>query len=66
MKIGGWEISKTKEKPEEARNITIGPSTSIGLPYGGMSTSLSSEMAMKLSAVYRCVDVRSDSIATMP
>jgi HK97 family phage portal protein len=66
MKIGGWEISKTKGKPEEARSITIGPSTSIGLPYGGMSTSLSSEMAMKLSAVYRCVDVRSDSIATMP
>lgn len=60
MRILGYEIRKEK------RDITIGPSTSVGLPYGGIGTNLSAETAMKLSAVYRCVDVKSDSIATMP
>lgn len=76
MKIGNWvstteiklqsaiDIAITKEF--EKRNITIGPSTSVGLPYGGFSTSLSSELAMKLSAVYRCVDVKSSDIGAMP
>jgi len=62
MKIFGLDIKRAKEE----RDITIGPSTGIGLPYGGSSSSLSATSAMKLSAVYRCVDVRSDSIATMP
>lgn len=63
MRILGLNIKRIK--PEE-RTITIGPSTSIGLPWGGTTTTLSAAQAMKLSAVYRCVDVRSDSIATMP
>jgi HK97 family phage portal protein len=62
MKIFGIEIRKAKEQ----RSITIGPSTSVGLPYGGLSSSLSSEVAMKLSAVYRCVDVLGSDIGTMP
>lgn len=62
MKLGKWEI----RRDTETRSITIGPSTSVGLPYGGLSSTLSSEQAMRLSAVYRCVDVISDSIATMP
>lgn len=60
MKILGYEIRKEK------RSITIGPSTSVGLPYGNSSTSLSSDAAMKLSAVYRCVDVKSSDIGAMP
>lgn len=63
MNILGWEL---RRKPKEERAITIGPSTSVGLPYGGLSSSLSSEVAMKLSAVYRCVDVKSSDIAAMP
>ena len=54
-----------KAKREE-RNITIGPSTSVGLPFGGFSTTLAAENAMKLSAVYRCVDVKSSDIGFMP
>jgi len=65
MKILGYELRKVKEDTEK-RSITIGPSTSVGLPYGGLSSSLSSELAMKLSAVYRCVDVIGNDIATMP
>ena len=61
MKIFGVEIKKA-----EKRQVTVGPSTSLGLPWGSGASSLSSSNAMKLSAVYRCVDVRSDSIATMP
>lgn len=61
MKIFGLEIRR-----KEKREVTIGPSTSVGLPWGGTSSSLFAANAMKLSAVYRCVDVRSDSIATMP
>jgi len=65
MNILGFEIRRSKEESEK-RSITIGPSNSLGLPYGGLSTSLSSELAMKLSAVYRCVDVLGSDIATMP
>lgn len=61
MSIFGYEIRKA-----EKRDLTIGPSTGVGVPYGGVSADLSGEAAMKLSAVYRCVDVVSDSIATMP
>lgn len=53
-------------KKKEQRSITVGPSDSLGLPYGGLSTSLSAEASMKLSAVYRCVDVKSSDIAAMP
>ena len=60
MKIFGYELRKA-----EKRSIIVGPTTSVGLPYGGASTNLSSEMAMKLSAVYRCVDVKGSDIATM-
>src|SRR5512133_723017 len=69
MKIGNLNIEFRKSKTTqhiEQRAISIGPSTSVGLPYGGLSASLSAEASMKLSAVYRCVDVVSDSIATMP
>src|SRR5512139_748142 len=62
MRIFGLDIRRVKEE----RTITIGPSNNLGLPYGGTTTTLSAAEAMKLSAVYRCVDVRSDSIATMP
>lgn len=61
MKIFGYDIKRT-----EKRDLTIGPSTGIGVTYGGNSTNFSAEASMKLSAVYRCVDVVSDSIATMP
>jgi HK97 family phage portal protein len=75
MKIFNWESRDTKFKNAvsaaireeiEQRNITIGPSTAVGLPYGGFSINLSSEQAMKLSAVYRCVDVKSSDIGFMP
>lgn len=36
----------------------------MGLPHGFGSTSLSRMQAMQLSAVYRCVDVLSDAMAT--
>jgi HK97 family phage portal protein len=61
MKIFGYDIKKA-----EKRDLTIGPSTGFGVPYGGSSPNVAAEVAMKLSAVYRCVDVVSDSIATMP
>src|SRR5574343_674246 len=64
MKIFGYELRK--EQKTEQRNITIGPSTPLGLPYSGTGTSLSAENSMKLSAVYRCVDVKSSDIGAMP
>ena len=64
MKIFGLEIGK--KKPEgEKRDLIIGPTTGIGIPYGGSLTALDAAASMKLSAVYRCVDVVSDSIASM-
>jgi HK97 family phage portal protein len=60
MNIFGYELRK-----KEQRSITIGPSTAVGLPYQAGS-SLSADAAMKLSAVYRCVDVKSSDIGAMP
>ena len=62
--IGGWKYP-AKEKPEK-RSITIGPTDSYGLPYGGATASLSAMQSMRLSAVYRCVDVKSSDIGAMP
>ena len=53
-------FSKIKEK----RGISVGPLTAVGLPYGFTQSPLSLNLAMQLSAVYRCVEVISDSIAT--
>lgn len=50
---------------KEERNYYVAPTTSVGLPYGFSSTTpLSLSTSLQLSAVYRCVEVVSDSIAT--
>ena len=48
----------------EKRSVTVQHSNSIGLPYAFSSAPLSVEMSLQLSAVYRCVEVISDAIAT--
>jgi len=54
-----------QQKKVEERSITYLPTTSLGLPYGSYSTApISVQASMQLSAVYRCVDVISDAIAS--
>jgi len=48
----------------EKRNYYVAPTTSLGLPYGFPAAPLSLSNSLQLSAVYRCVEVVSDSIAT--
>ncbi|HLO59831.1 MAG TPA: phage portal protein [Bacteroidales bacterium] len=48
----------------EKRSITVQPTTAVGLPYGFAASPLSIQNSLQLSAVYRCVDVVSDSIAS--
>ena len=48
----------------EKRTLSINPTSSVGLPYGFASTPMSVNLAMQLSAVYRCVEVISDAIAS--
>ena len=48
----------------EARSVTTDFTSAIGLPYKTPGTPISFELAMKLSAVYRCVEVVSDAIAS--
>jgi HK97 family phage portal protein len=60
MKILGYEIRK-----EEKRALMV-PTDSFGLPYAGSGSTLSTTLSMKLSAVYRCVDVKSSDIGAMP
>jgi HK97 family phage portal protein len=48
----------------EKRSINIDATTGIGLPYGFSSSPLSIQTSLQLSAVYRCVDVIGDSIAS--
>jgi len=54
-----------KSMVPEKRNYYVAPTTSLGIPYGFPSAApLSLSDSMQLSAVYRCVEVVSDSIAT--
>jgi HK97 family phage portal protein len=48
----------------EKRSITVGPTDALGLPYGFSTSPISLQLAMQLSAVYRCVEVISDAIAS--
>ena len=48
----------------EKRTLSINPTSAVGLPYGFASTPMSVSLAMQLSAVYRCVEVISDAIAS--
>jgi len=50
-------------KPEK-RSISYGPTNAVGLPYLFPSYSLSVTLSMQLSAVYRCVEVISDAVAS--
>lgn len=50
----------------EQRSIIDGFVSYFGLPYASNSTSLTTAKSMQLSAVYRCVDVISDAVASMP
>jgi HK97 family phage portal protein len=48
----------------EKRTVSVQPTTALGLPYGFGASPLSLQTAMQLSAVYRCVEVISDAIAS--
>jgi HK97 family phage portal protein len=48
----------------EKRSITTDITNGVGLPYGFASPPLSLQTSMQLSAVYRCVEVVSDAIAS--
>ena len=63
MRIFGYDIKKPQP---EKRSIVIGPTDAIGLPWSNGNVTLSATASMKLSAVYRCVDVKSSDIGAMP
>lgn len=48
----------------EKRSVTTGPISSLGLPYGNITSPISLQLAMQLSTVYRCVEVISDAVAS--
>jgi HK97 family phage portal protein len=50
--------------PEKRYNVTVGPTTPVGLPYTSLTGAISTETALQLSVVYRCVEVKSDAIAS--
>lgn len=49
---------------KEERSYTEGPVDSIGLPYNSATVPITITSALQLSAVYRCVEVISDAIAS--
>jgi HK97 family phage portal protein len=72
MEIFGLHINKETDESKfdrliQKRDVTVGPSTLLGtgISFGGTMAPLSASSSMKLSAVYRCVDVVSDSIGAM-
>lgn len=48
----------------EQRSVTVGITDGIGLPYGFSTSPISLQTSMQLSAVYRCVEVISDAMAS--
>jgi HK97 family phage portal protein len=54
-----------RRKPEK-RGIIDDYNSFFGLNFGTSSTAISTALQMQLSAVYRCVEVISDSMAAMP
>ena len=51
-------------RPEQRYNVSYDPTNAVGLPYGYASNPISIQLSMQLSAVYRCVEVISDAIAS--
>jgi HK97 family phage portal protein len=49
---------------EQRYNVTVSPTTSVGLPYGVGTQLISEQLALQLSVVYRCVEVISDAVAS--
>jgi HK97 family phage portal protein len=50
--------------PEKRYNVSYSPTTSVGLPYNLLTEPISTETALQLSVVYRCIEVKSDAIAS--
>jgi HK97 family phage portal protein len=57
-----WKRSKAPEK----RSFIDAISNFFGLNYGSTSTTISTTESMQLSAVYRCVNVITDAMGSMP
>lgn len=53
-------------KPIQKEERRSGKFSAFALSYGGGSTSITEEKALKLSVVYRCVAILSDSVSTLP
>jgi len=51
---------------KEKRSLTVDYVDSLGLPYNSVYSPVSITTALQLSAVYRCVDVISNDIASQP
>ena len=64
-RIFGGKTSDIEERNIAQTSLAYLPTNSLGLPYGTYGTSpISAQAAMQLSAVYRAVDVISDSVAS--
>ena len=48
----------------EKRGVYTGPTNSLGLPYGSVSSPIAINTATQLSTVYRCVEVITDAVAS--
>lgn len=70
MKIGPLEIKRLRKNPPpdrsnfEQRSVVTDYTTGVGLPYSNIATPQGITASLQLSAVYRCVDVISDDIAS--
>ena len=65
MKILNWEIRKSQPKQETRVDLTeYLESLGISTPY--KEEAINEKNSLKISAVYRCIDVVSNSIASMP
>jgi HK97 family phage portal protein len=58
-------FNRNKQNNTESRSIIEGVSSLFGVGYTGSTGSISEKQSMQLSAVYRCVDVISDSVASV-
>lgn len=64
MKVLGYEVRKAKEK--RYYPITVNPTTVGYIDFSDIVETYTDSKALKISAVYRAVNVISDSIASLP
>jgi len=63
-KMFGNIFTRNSVAKQQLLSVNVAPTNGFGMAYGSLSSTLSTSQSMRLSTVYRCVEVISDAIAS--